>query len=137
MPRLPPKCRMKKNGLQFKLIMSLLGGELHLILQRAKGASPLKVSKVFSERKARKWLWIAIAVFVALQIYFVRELLAALMLFTGIFVICATVALVFYLIDRASRWGLGFAGHQAKRALVAAEEISKKQLRRPRSEPAQ
>jgi hypothetical protein len=29
------------------------------------------------------------------------------------------------------------AGHQAKRALVAAEEISKKQLRRPRSEPAQ
>jgi hypothetical protein len=29
------------------------------------------------------------------------------------------------------------AGQQAKRALVAAEEISKKQLRRPRSETAQ
>lgn len=82
-------------------------------------------------------MWIALAVFVALQIYFVQEMLAALMLFTGIFVVCAVVALGVYLIDRASRWGFGVAGHQAKRALVAAEEISKKQLRRPRSEPAQ
>jgi hypothetical protein len=97
----------------------------------------VKVSKVFSERKARKWLWIAIGAFVALQIYFVQELLVAFILFTGIFIICAIVALVLYLVDRASRWGIGLAGHQAKRAFVAAEEISKKQLRRPRSEPAQ
>lgn len=97
----------------------------------------MKVSKVFSERKARKWLWIAIGAFVALQIYFVQELLVAFILFTGIFIICAIVALVLYLVDRASRWGIGLAGHQAKRAFVAAEEISKKQLRRPRSEPAQ
>ena len=97
----------------------------------------MKVSKVFSERRARKWMWIALGVFVALQIYFVQEMLAALMLFTGIFVVCAVIALSLYLIDKASRWGLGVAGHQAKRALVAAEEISKKQLRRPRSEPAQ
>lgn len=82
-------------------------------------------------------MWIALAVFVALQIYFVQEMLAALMLFTGIFVVCAVIVLGLYLIDRASRWGFGVAGHQAKRALVAAEEISKKQLRRPRSEPAQ
>lgn len=97
----------------------------------------MKVSNVFSEQKARKWLWIGLAAFVALQMYFVRELLAALMLFTGAFILCAIVVLVFYLIDRASRWGLGLAEHQAKRAIVAAEEISKKQLRRPRSEPAQ
>ncbi|HXR09778.1 MAG TPA: hypothetical protein VN792_03320 [Candidatus Acidoferrales bacterium] len=102
-----------------------------------KGAILVKVSKVFSERKARKWLWIALGALVALQIYFVQELLVAFMLFTGIFIVCAIVALTLYLVDRASRWGLGLAGHQAKRALVAAEEISKKQLRRPRSEPAQ
>jgi hypothetical protein len=102
-----------------------------------KGAILVKVSKTFSERKARKWLWIAIGAFVALQIYFVRELLAALILFTGIFIVCAIAALVLYLVDRASQWGIGLAEHQAKRALVAAEEISKKQLRRPRSEPAQ
>jgi hypothetical protein len=97
----------------------------------------VKVSKVFSEQKARKWLWIVLGAFVALQIYFVQEMLVALLLFTGIFVVCAMVALVLYLLDRGSRWGLGVAGQQAKRAMVAAEEISKKQLRRPRSEPAQ
>jgi hypothetical protein len=97
----------------------------------------VKVSKIFSEQRARKWLWIAIGAFVALQIYFVQELLVAFMVFTGIFIVCAIVALALYLVDRASRWGIGLAGHQAKRAFVAAEEISKKQLRRPRSEPAQ
>lgn len=97
----------------------------------------MKVSKVFSEKKARKWLWVAFGTFVALQIYFVQEMVVALILFTGIFIVCAIVALALYLVDRASRWGLGMAGHQAKRALVAAEEVSKKQLRRPRSEPAQ
>jgi hypothetical protein len=102
-----------------------------------KGAILVKVSKVFSERKARKWLWIALGALVALQLYFVQEMVAALMLFTGIFIVCAIVALVLYLVDRASRWGLSLAGNQAKRAIVAAEEISKKQLRRPRSEPAQ
>ncbi len=81
-------------------------------------------------------MWVALGVFVALQIYFVQEMLAALMLFTGLFVVCAVAALGLYLIDKASRWGIGVAGSQAKRALVAAEEISKKQLRRPRSEPA-
>jgi hypothetical protein len=102
-----------------------------------KGAILVKVSKVFSERKARKWLWIALGALVALQVYFVQEMVVALMLFTGIFVVCAIIALVLYLVDQASRWGIGLAGNQAKRALVAAEEISKKQLRRPRSEPAQ
>ena len=96
----------------------------------------MKVSRVFSERKARKGLWFALAAFVALQIYFVQELLVAFLLFTGIFIVCAIIALVMYLVDRASRWGLDLAEQQAKRALVAAEEISKKQLRRPRSETA-
>jgi hypothetical protein len=130
---------MKRNGLRFKLSLSLLGGQLHLLVvgDGKKGAISVKVSRFLSERKARKGLWIALGVFTALQIYFVRELLAALMLFTGIFIVCAVLALVLYLADRASRWGLGVAGVQAKRAITAAEEISKKQLRRPRSEPAQ
>ena len=95
------------------------------------------LSQESHEKKARKWLWIALGAFVALQIYFVQELLVALLLFTGLFVLCSIIALAMYLIDRAGQWGLGWAGHQAKRAVVAAEEISKKQLRRPRSEPAQ
>jgi hypothetical protein len=47
------------------------------------------------------------------------------------------IAFVLYLVERASRWGLSVAGSQAKRAITAAEEISKKPLRRPRSETAQ
>jgi hypothetical protein len=97
----------------------------------------VNVRKVLRERKARKWLGVAIVAVVALQIYFVQEMLAALILFTGVFLACAAIALVLYLVDRAGRWGLGVAEQQAKRAFVAAEEISKKQLRRPRSEPAQ
>jgi hypothetical protein len=126
---------MKKNGLHHNLVLRPLGGELHL--NRRQGGILVKVSKIFSERKARKWMWIGLGVFVALQLYFVQEMIAALALFTGLFIVCALIALVLYLIDKASRWGIGMAGQQAKRAITAAEEISKKQLRRPRSEPAQ
>jgi hypothetical protein len=98
---------------------------------------PVKVSQVWKEKRPRKWLVLGLAAFVALQIYFVQEMLVALMLFTGVFILFALAALVLYLIDRAGQWGLGWAGTQARRGLTAAEEISKKQLRRPRSETAQ
>ena len=97
----------------------------------------MKFSAVFRQARTKKWLWIGLGVFAALQIYFVRELLVALMLFTGLFILCAIIGLALYLIDRASRWGLDVAGNQAKRALNAAEDLSKKPLRRPRSETAQ
>jgi len=95
------------------------------------------VRKAWSEKKARKWTLVGLAAVVALQIYFVQEMLAALILFTGVFVVFALAALALYLVDRAGQWGLGWAGHQARRGLTMAEEISKKQLRRPRSETAQ
>jgi hypothetical protein len=97
----------------------------------------VKVSKVWSEKKARKWMWLGLAAFVALQIYFVQEMLAALILFTGVFVVFAIAAVALYVVDRAGQWGLGWAGHQAQRGLNLAEDISKKPLRRPRSETAQ
>ena len=71
----------------------------------------------FSEKKARKWMWVGLLVFVALQIYFVQEMLAALILFTGVFVILAIGALVLYLVDRAGQWGLGWAGGTPVRPL--------------------
>lgn len=94
-----------------------------------------------NKKKVRKWLWVGLAAFVALQIYFVQEMLAALILFTGVFAVFAIAALVLYLVDRAGRWGLGWAGHQARpvaqlarRGWVAAEDFSKKQLHRPHSQ---
>ena len=120
--------------------MRRLDDDVHLSKCFGKGPSPLKVGnwfgEEFSENKARKWVWIALAVFVALQLYFVQEMLAALVLFTGVFVILALVALVLYLVDRAGQWGLGWAGHQARRGVTLVEDLSKKQLHRPRSETA-
>jgi len=103
-----------------------------------------KLGQVFAEKKARRWMWIGLGVFVALQMYFVQEMLAALALFTGVFVVLAMIALVLYLIDRAGQWSLGWASEHARpvydfsrRVWALAEDVSRKLLRRPRSEPAQ
>ena len=92
----------------------------------------------------RKWMWVLLATLVAMQFYFVRELLSALLLlaigFAAIFMIIAAV----YLLHRA--WESSLAGLRksarpvlgfARRGAVFAEEISRKPFRRPRSEPVQ
>jgi uncharacterized membrane protein YqjE len=103
-----------------------------------------KFVQKFSEKKARKWMWAALAAFLALQIYFVQEMLAALILFTGVFVIVALLALMMYLVDQAGQWSLEWAGehvrpaiHLLRRGWTFVEELSKKPFRRPRSETAQ
>jgi uncharacterized membrane protein YesL len=103
-----------------------------------------KFSQKFSEKKARKWMWAALAAFLALQIYFVQEMLAALILFTGVFVVVALIAFVMYLVDQASKWSLEWVGQHVgpaiqllRRGWTFAEELSKKPFRRPRSETAQ
>ena len=94
-------------------------------------------------KKARKWLWVGLAAFAALQIYLVQELVAAMVLFSIFFAVVALIALVIYLFDRAGQKTMQWAGPQAQRAaqatakaLAQAEELSKKQLRRQRSETA-
>lgn len=98
-------------------------------------------------KKTRKWLWISVAALAAAQIYFVRELLAAMIIFSAVFVIGAIVALVIYFVDRASQKTVQWAepqttraaqaaAHAARNAMNRAEEFSKKQLHRQRSETA-
>ena len=94
-------------------------------------------------KKARKWLWISLAVLAALQLYFVQEMMAALFLFSVGFVVVATAVLALYLFDRASQRTMDWAkpqtlrvAHLVRRAIVRAEEVSKKQLHRLRSETA-
>jgi hypothetical protein len=77
-----------------------------------------------------------------MRMYFVQEMLAALVLFTIAFAVFAIIALVLYVVDRAGQWGLGGAGQHsgpaielARRGLALAEDLSKKSFRRPRSEP--
>jgi len=94
-------------------------------------------------KKARKWLWISLAALAAVQIYFVQELMAALVLFSVFFTVVAAAALLIYLFDRAGQRTMDWAEPQtlraarlARRAWTRAEEVSKKQLHRLRSETA-
>ncbi len=101
------------------------------------------VNMKINTRKTRKWLWIGLAVFGALQIYFVQELIAAMILFSIAFVVVGIIALALYLFDRASQRTVAWAEPQtiraaqlARKAIARAEALSKKQLHRPRSETA-
>jgi 1,4-dihydroxy-2-naphthoate octaprenyltransferase len=103
----------------------------------------VKSLRDLNTKKARKWLWITLGAAAALQVYFVRELMAALFLFSVVFVIVAVAALVFYLFDQVSLWTMDWAEPQtlraarlARKAFTRAEEVSKKQLHRLRSEIA-
>jgi hypothetical protein len=93
---------------------------------------------------ASKWFWRILAVFVALQIYFVRELLAVFVLFTIGFAVVAGIALAFYLVEQAGERGVSWAEPHARQfvpklrenAGKLAEELSKRPFRRPHSETA-
>jgi hypothetical protein len=54
------------------------------------------------EKKARKWLWIALAVVAALQFYYVREMIAAFVVLGVLFALAAGADLLVFLVDRAS-----------------------------------
>lgn len=70
------------------------------------------------------------------QAYYVREMLAALVIFTGIFAIGAIVAGVIYLIGRAGESTVAMAEPVARRGVAFAEELRQKAFRRPHSAPA-
>lgn len=89
-------------------------------------------------------MWYFLAALVALQLYFVRELLAALFLFALGFGVLAGLALFLFLIERAGQLSMTWAGSHrrgvalfARRGLGLLGEISKKPFRRPGSEAAQ
>ena len=83
-----------------------------------------------------KWLWLAGVAFIILQIYYVREMLAALVLFGGLFVVVAIIAGIVYGLGRAGETTITAAEPVARRGLELAEEVSKKTFHRPRSAPA-
>jgi uncharacterized membrane protein len=95
-----------------------------LLFSRAKGSS------------WKKWLWIAVpavAGIAALQMYFVQEMIAALFLFTLLFVIVAAIVLVLWAVDRAGQRTVAWAEPQtrhvaqlARRGVAAVEERGRK-----------
>lgn len=93
----------------------------------------------FRNKKIQKWLWLSLAAFIAIQIYYVREMLAALFIFALLFGFGAVVAFILFIFDLLSQRTVEWAEPQAKRAAHAArrelvhleEEVSKKLPHRP------
>lgn len=70
--------------------------------------------------KALKWILIGSAAVAATQLYYVQEMLAALILFAVLFSCIAVVLLVLFILDRAGRATLEFLELRAKEVLQHA-----------------
>jgi len=88
----------------------------------------------------RKWMWRFLGVLVALQLYFVRELLAAFALFAMAFAAIAFVIVSLYMLQKG--WEVTVArvadsGHPvvnfARRGVSVVEDMARRPLRRPGS----
>ncbi|MGH9743825.1 MAG: hypothetical protein ACRD51_15885 [Candidatus Acidiferrum sp.] len=91
----------------------------------------------------RKWMWWFLGVVVALQLYFVRELLAAFALFAVGFVVIALAVMSLYMVQKVWEAGvqrLADSQHpvvdMARRGVNALEDIARRPLRRPGSAAA-
>ena len=96
---------------------------LRVVVEKA-----VELKNAVTATKTRKRLLMGLAALAALQLYFVREMLAALLLFTMLFIVFAAVALFFFVVDFAGRRTLAWAEPQtkvaagyARRAWSAAE----------------
>jgi hypothetical protein len=94
--------------------------------------------------KSRKWMWWFLASVVATQLYFVQEMLAAFALFAMGFAAIALLIASVYMLQKG--WELAVARvadsrhpamNLARRGYEAIEDATRRQLRRPGSEPAQ
>ena len=85
----------------------------------------------------RKWMWLGLGMVAAMQLYFVRELLAAFALFVLAFAAIAALIMSLYLAQKA--WELGLTLVLAsqnslvlamRRGVTSAEEWTRRPIRR-------
>jgi len=96
------------------------------------------------DARLRNRVLLGIGAFAVLQIYFVRELLAAELLFGVAFAVLFVLGAIFYFVGSLGERGLDLAeagvryvAPYARRGFAAVEEFSKRPFRHPRSESAQ
>lgn len=92
-------------------------------------------------RKGTLTIVAAVGIF---QLYFVRELIAAELLFAGVFAVLLVLGGIFYLVGVVGEQGLDWAegalrvvAESARRGYASLEDVSRKPFRAPRSESAQ
>jgi len=96
------------------------------------------------EPKTRKRIIWTVSILFILQLYFVRELIAAELLFLALFAALFVFVTLCYLVGTVGVHGLDWAeagarvvATTARRGYSAIEELSKKPFRHPHSESAQ
>ena len=77
-----------------------------------------------SQRRVRIWILVALIIIGTTRVYYVREMLAALIIFSVLFALGAAIVLILFLIcfllDRATQLALGWIGACAKSFARAA-----------------
>lgn len=96
-----------------------------------------------SKDKSRKWMWWFLGIVVALQLYFVRELIAAFALFVLGFAVIGSLFVGIYLLQKAWQVAVGRVAdsthpvvERARRGVYAVEDFARRPLRRPGSAAA-
>ena len=102
------------------------------------------VAGVTAKAKVRKGTLTALGIFFVLQLYFVRELLAAELLFALAFGVLLIIGGTAYALGAIGERGLDLAeagirmlARSARRGYIVVDELSRKSLRDARSESAQ
>lgn len=102
------------------------------------------VAVVTAKAKLRKGTLTALGFFFFLQVYFVRELLAAELLFGVVFGVLLIIGATAYLLGAIGERGLDVAeagirvlARSARRGYSLVDEVSRKSFRHARSESAQ
>jgi len=100
-------------------------------------------TKLFQKKQFRKWLISFLVVLFVLQLYFVREMLAAEVLFGMGFAVVLALCGIFYVVGAVGERGLDLAeagirvaGRSARWSFGIIEDFSKKQFRHRHSESA-
>jgi hypothetical protein len=99
--------------------------------------------RLFHNKQFRKWFFSALAVAFVLQVYFVREMLAAEVLFGIVFAVVVLLCGLFYVVGALGERGLDLAesgirvaARSARWSFSALEEVSKRQFRHRHSQSA-
>ena len=73
-----------------------------------------------SQRRVRIWILVALITIGATRVYYVLEMLVALVIFSALFASVAAIVLIWFLLDRASQLALGWVEARAKSFARAA-----------------
>ena len=68
-----------------------------------------RLSKQLAGTGGKKWIWVGLAAVPAIHFYYVQEMIAALIMFSVLFLAAATLVLIIFLLDQASQHAMMWA----------------------------